>query len=331
LLIIADRIKNMEVQQIYKADTELDGFESFVINQPDDYEGAVVCTLIKKKSVFESDTAVLHVHGFNDYFFHKEAAEVFAERGFHFYAVDMRKSGRSYLSHQKFNNLRSLDEYFEDIKVSLETIKKDGIKKIVLMGHSLGGLTVALFAEKYSDSGLFDAVFLNSPFFEQDKDVLTKKILIPIVSALAKKWPDFPVPGGFSKFYGPSLHKNYKGEWDYNLNWKPHVAPLVNSGWVRAVYLSHKKLKKGVKIKKPTFLAYAEKSIKRFTWSEKFHICDAVVNVNDTKMYAKNILGDTEIHEIQNAKHDLFLSQKNAREKLYEVLFLWIDKTLTKS
>ncbi|MDP2235825.1 MAG: alpha/beta hydrolase [Bacteroidales bacterium] len=321
----------MADKHLFKSDTELSGFESLTINQPDDYEGAVVCTLIKKKSVSESDTAVLHVHGFNDYFFHNEAAIVFAERGIHFYAVDMRKSGRSYLPHQKFNNLRSLDEYFEDIKVSLETIKNDGIKKIVLMGHSLGGLTVALFAEKYSDSGLFDAVFLNSPFFEQNEDIVTKKILIPIVSTLAKHWPDFPVPGGFSKFYGPSLHKNFKGEWDYNLNWKPHVAPLVNSGWVRAVYLSHQKIKQGIKLKKPTLLAYAEKSIKRFSWSEEFHTCDAVVNVKDTKKYAKNLLGDIEVLEIHDAKHDLFLSQKYVREKFYDVLFLWIDKTLAKS
>jgi alpha-beta hydrolase superfamily lysophospholipase len=321
----------MEIQQKYKPDTELIGFESFVINQPDDFEGKVICTLVRKKSLAKSDKAILHVHGFNDYFFHRELAEKCTANGLNFYAVDLRKSGRSYLSHQKFNTLRNLDEYFEDIKVSLEKIKNEGNEKVVLMGHSLGGLTVSLFAEKYSKSDLFDAVFLNSPFFNQNKDIITKKLLIPIISLIAKKWPDFTVPGGFSKFYGPSLHKNFKGEWEYNLKWKPHVAPFVNSGWIRTVYLAQKKLKKGIAHIKPTLLAYPSKSIQRFRWHEEFHTSDAVVNIKDIKRYSKSIYGNVEIIEIQNAKHDLFLSLKNVRTEVYEILFSWIDKVLNKS
>jgi hypothetical protein len=33
------------------------------------------------------------VHGYSDHFFQTELAEFFAARGFHFYALDLRKSG----------------------------------------------------------------------------------------------------------------------------------------------------------------------------------------------------------------------------------------------
>ena len=42
------------------------GFQFTVINQPDDYAGKVVSTVIRKQSAAPRDTAVLYVHGFND-------------------------------------------------------------------------------------------------------------------------------------------------------------------------------------------------------------------------------------------------------------------------
>ena len=39
--------------------------------------------------------AVLAVHGYTDYFFHTSLADHFAGRGFAFYALDLRKCGRS--------------------------------------------------------------------------------------------------------------------------------------------------------------------------------------------------------------------------------------------
>ncbi|MCC7317462.1 MAG: alpha/beta hydrolase [Bacteroidales bacterium] len=195
----------------FQQDKEIADFETLTLQQPHDNEGEVVCTVLRLKKEKRHPIAALHVHGFNDYCFHQETAQRFDEKGVDWYGIDLRRSGRSYRLHQKFNGLNAMEEYFEDLHAALKVIKDEGATYILLMGHSLGGLVVSLFAAENSGKALYDAVFLNSPFYEQNKDIVTKKLLIPLVSMLAKIFPKLPVPGGFSKFYGPSLHVNDKG------------------------------------------------------------------------------------------------------------------------
>ncbi|MBE0660999.1 MAG: alpha/beta hydrolase [Bacteroidales bacterium] len=308
----------------YKTDILKNEFESLTISQPDDYEGKVVCTLVRKPAPEKSVKAVLHVHGFNDYFFNTDLARKFNTQGFNFYALDLRKCGRSWLPHQKFNNVRNLDEYYQDIDATLNIIRSEGNEKILLSGHSMGGLIMLLYAEKNQDKGLFDALFLNSPFFEQNKDIVTKKLVIPVVARLGKIWPDANVPGRFSKFYGPSLHKNDYGEWDYDLNLKPHIMPLANMGWVRAIHQGQKKVWKGIELRKPLLIIHPAKSASGSKWNEKFKHADLVVNVKDISRHAGKIQGNCKIISIDGAVHDVMLSSKPVREKAYRELFSWL-------
>ena len=59
--------------------------------------------------------AVLYVHGFADYFFQRHMAERFAAEGYAFYALDLRKHGRSLRPHQHPNFCKSVTEYYADI------------------------------------------------------------------------------------------------------------------------------------------------------------------------------------------------------------------------
>jgi alpha-beta hydrolase superfamily lysophospholipase len=70
------------------------------LDLPDDDEGQVVATLVHRPAGEATDRAVLHVHGFADYFFQTAYAEWWTERGYDFYALDLRKYGRSILPHQ---------------------------------------------------------------------------------------------------------------------------------------------------------------------------------------------------------------------------------------
>ncbi|MGH3356943.1 MAG: alpha/beta hydrolase, partial [Nocardioidaceae bacterium] len=60
-----------------------------------DDEGPVVATLVSRRSPDRARGAVLHLHGFCDYFFQTEMAEFYLDLGFDFYALDLRKCGRS--------------------------------------------------------------------------------------------------------------------------------------------------------------------------------------------------------------------------------------------
>jgi hypothetical protein len=68
-------------------------FTAETIPLPDDAEGPVVATLVKRPASAPTTRAVLYVHGFSDYFFHVHVAELFNELGYDFYALDLRKYG----------------------------------------------------------------------------------------------------------------------------------------------------------------------------------------------------------------------------------------------
>ena len=89
---------------------------------------------------------MLHVHGFADYFFQTAYAEWWSARGYDFYALDLRKYGRSLLPHQTPNYTTDLHDYFPELDAAWERIGA-GHSHVVLSGHSTGGLTVPLWAD----------------------------------------------------------------------------------------------------------------------------------------------------------------------------------------
>jgi alpha-beta hydrolase superfamily lysophospholipase len=312
----------------YTADILGNGFEQLTFRHKDDYEGAVVCTLVRKKATAATNKAVLYVHGFNDYFFQMEMADHFNRNGFDFYAVDLRKYGRSFLPHQKLYNVRDLTEYYADLDQSLKQIRLEGHTHVLLSGHSTGGLTASLYANDHQGSELFDSLFLNSPFYDINDSGFVRKFGIPLVAVLAKYLPNQLMKGGFSNLYGSSLHKGAFGEWEYNLAWKPHTPPPFNFGFVRALHLAHKKVWKGLQIDVPVLVMHSDNSIYEKTWSEKMFTGDAVLNVAQIRSNAEKISGNVTIQAIPGGMHDLILSPKKTRDMVYQILFDWLQKII---
>ncbi|MGL2986029.1 alpha/beta hydrolase [Flavobacterium sp. RSSA_27] len=313
----------------YFSDCLGDGFEYTTIDQPDDYEGKVIATVIRKQCSMPSTKAVLYVHGFNDYFFQSEMAQRFNEKGYHFYAIDLRKYGRSTLLHQKSNNMRSLTEYFSDLDEALTIIRQEGNEQILLSGHSTGGLLVTLYASKRIGKEKFDVVFCNSPFYDMNMPEYQKKIVIPFVAFIGKLFPNVLVPGKFSEWYGYSLHKEQKGEWEYNLNWKPHSVPALNAGWINAIHQGHLAMKQEVIVAKPILIMHSNQSIYSKKWCDSYFEGDAILQVKDIINGAKKILAPKRtIIAIEGGMHDLILSPMQVREKVYTTLFEWLKGIL---
>ena len=63
------------------------------IDLPDDAEGPVHATLVRRPAGEPTSRAVLHVHGFADYFFQTGYAQWWNAQGYDFYAIDLRKYG----------------------------------------------------------------------------------------------------------------------------------------------------------------------------------------------------------------------------------------------
>ena len=311
--------------QDYQSDKYLASFQMLTIAQPDDYEGKVTCTLVRKLADKKSNKAVLYIHGYCDYFFQEEYAEQFTKRGINFYALDLRKYGRSYLPHQVIYNMRSLEEYFPDVDAALEIIQKEGNDQVLLNAHSTGGLIASLYANQRKDSKYFDAIFLNSPFLEMNMSWFKRKIAIPLIAKKGLKKPDKTIKGSSLAFYGESLHKDYRGEWEYDLSIKPIVSPDVNYGFIRALYVGHSEIKNKLHITQPILVMHSDKSIQSKTWKDDFYSSDSVLDVGDIEKYAYYLGNQVKTITIKDGMHDLVLSKTPVRQEVYRNLFDWLD------
>ncbi|MDE6057203.1 MAG: lysophospholipase, partial [Muribaculaceae bacterium] len=73
----------------------LPGYEARYVNQGEQFDGPCRSTIVRLKCRKPSKKGFLYIHGFNDYFFQSEMGERFVDSGYHFYAVDLRRYGRS--------------------------------------------------------------------------------------------------------------------------------------------------------------------------------------------------------------------------------------------
>lgn len=313
----------------YSADLLGEGYEQQILNFPDDYEGRVIATLVRKKANHTTDKAVLYIHGYIDYFFQKEMAEQFNLHGYDFYALDLRKYGRSKLPHQTFFNVHDLREYDAEISRALELIEQESHHQVLLAGHSTGGLIATLYAAHYRQNSLIKALWVNSPFYEFNLSLAEKKLGIPLLSQVGRVLPRQPFPSKLNRWYVTSLHQSLKGEWDFDLNWKPVSAPTVLLSFVRAIHSAQKEIHKGVYIDIPVLVMHSHQTKNPKRWHKSVTQSDVILNVKDIRKYAKKIKGDVTIQSIHNGVHDLVLSAPAVREAVYQKLFQWLNSKIS--
>ena len=309
----------------WRPDVLGDGYEMRYVDHPDDYSGQVRSTIIRKLSSCGGNKGVLYVHGFNDYFFQSEMGDRFVDSCYNFYAVDLRKYGRSLLPGQKPFQVRDMKEYFADIDSAIAQMKDDGIDEIILMGHSTGGLTTSLYMASNPDSDI-RALILNSPFLDWNLSSFQEKFLVPAVSTIGNAFPDIRIPQGGSSKYAESVLKQYGGEWDFNTQWKFIVSPDVDAGWIRAIDMGQGMLQNGEDIKIPILLMHSDRSYKKGDDDTQYAVTDAVLDVDDISKYGHRLGWDITEIKVNGGMHDLVLSKKNVREALYDYIFKWLDR-----
>ncbi|MCH7294834.1 MULTISPECIES: alpha/beta hydrolase [Acinetobacter] len=312
----------------YQPDILGEDYQQLTLNFADDYDGKVVATLVRKKATEATKKAVLYIHGFADYFFQKEMAEQFNQHGYDFYALDLRKYGRSKLPHQKLYYVLDLREYDAEISKALEVISQENHNQVVLAGHSTGGLIATLYAAHYPDHRLIKAVWNNSPFYDFYKSVIEKKVGIPLLSEVGKRLPNAKFPSGLNPWYTPSLHKDFYGEWDFNLDWKPKTMPFVHLSFVTAIHEAQKEIHQGVTLNVPTLIMHSHQSKFPKKWGIDAQQSDVILDVNDMTQNAKKMKGDVQTLSIQNGLHDLVLSAPPVRAQVYKDLFAWLTEKI---
>jgi alpha-beta hydrolase superfamily lysophospholipase len=307
-------------------DAALDGFEALTIGLPPDDEGEVVATLVRRRAQAPLGRAVLYLHGFIDYFFQAHLADAYNAHGYDFYALDLRKHGRSLRPHQRPNYCRDLREYYPEIDAAIGVIAEDeGHSWLLVNGHSTGGLIAALYAHEGARRAQISALFLNSPYLQINVDRL-QAMLSPLAIALGGVRPGMALGARISPLYAQSIHREHRGEWQFDLAWKPLAGFPTYAGWWRAITAGQRRAQAGLAIACPILLMHSARSLRTKVWSDELLRADGVLDVAHMRRYGPGLGRDVTMIAIEGGMHDLTLSAPPVREQVFRELFSWLKR-----
>lgn len=279
------------------------------------------------------------MHGYTDYFFHTALADHFAGRGFDFYALDLQKCGRSRRDGQTPHFITDLAHYDTELERALviigEAARPDHPVNVLVYGHSAGGLIVPLWLDRLRRQrpgahAAIGGLVLNSPFLDLHGPAVVR---LPVTTAMI---------GGLSRVrskgvlrpsskggYGNTLHRDFDGEFDYNLQWKPLGGFPITFGWLHAVRRAQRRLHRGLDVGVPNLILRSDHSVPRITDPITAHRGDTVLDVAQIARWAGCIGNRSAVVPVVDAKHDVFLSLPQPREVAYRQLDRWLDGYLS--
>lgn len=304
----------------------LPGFERTTLIDWWASDGPADATLIRRRCAQPSRKAVLYIHGYVDYFFQTHLADFYNDAGLHFYAVDLRRHGRSMRDYQLANYTSDIDEYLTDVDAMVNLLQQEeGIDWLLLNGHSTGGLVTALYAHRGKHRSAINALYLNSPFLDMNLPAWQESLLEPLVAALGSWFPNWPISHQAS-LYGESLHADHHGVWRFNTDWKPIEGFPVYAGWFRAIHRAQAEVARGLSIECPVLVMHAERSAWLKQWSDEAMVTDIVLDVADIERLSPRLGRQVEVRSIPEGVHDLILSKPQPRNLAFQELRRWLER-----
>lgn len=302
-----------------------DGYEALTLELEDDEEGPVVATLVRylPDPELRPARAVLYLHGWNDYFFQTELAEFWHGLGAAFYALDLRKYGRSLREHQSPNYVEDLAEYDEDLEAAAAQIHAElgQHARVLLMGHSAGGLVAALWARRRPDE--VSGLVLNTPWLELTGSTILRTLSMPLVHGLARSQPKAPLITVDPGFYARSLLARHGGEWEYDETLRPTPFFPIRPGWIQAILNGHAAVARGLDLPMPILMGASDRTVIQPRWREDMRTSDTVLDVDLLARRAVLLGPVVTVVRIADGLHDLTLSVPPARARFYAEITRW--------
>lgn len=294
----------------------------------------VVASLVRLRlhplaSVFRPlhDVDVLYVHGWSDFFFQTELARFWTGLGACFHALDLHGYGRSLSDGDTPGYIDALEDYDADVEAALTAIGHgpDAApqRRLVLMGHSTGGLTLTLWAARHP--GRAAALVLNSPWLEFQFGAVGRQAIAPLVNARARFDPLGTQPVVDLGFYTRAQREI--GALPLPVDepdWRPERGFPTRPGWLAAILDGHRRVARGVEVGCPVLVLLSARSTPPVAWTDAMTETDSVLVVDDIAKSATKIGRLVTIARIEGAIHDVFLSRPDPRAQAYRRLERWM-------
>lgn len=351
----------------WRPDVLGDKFEQLTLPLEPDDEGEVVATLVRHvpasgperptrrwRLPWESEPVpppppaasgcdVLYVHGWSDYFFNPELARFWTDAGARFFALDLRKYGRSLREWQTPGYATDLATYDADIEAALAVMGQPGWegvpeqvsrrpqsgllnpheRPLILLGHSTGGLIFSLWAAR--NPGRAAGLVLNSPWLEFQLRSLGRQAISPMIEFRARLDPMGPLPNVDLGFYTRSIAKELDGEWEYDHAWRPDRGFATHPAWLTAILAGHAAIDAGIDVGAPVLTLISARSTLLPRWDAAMLESDIVLVVDDIARHAIDLGREVTVARIDRALHDVFLSRQPARAAAYAAITRWLE------
>lgn len=325
----------------WKTDTVLEGYQQATVHLGEDAEGEIVATFVRKNpsqlslqqrwrrwhySMRGHRLAIMYVHGWNDYFYRRHASEYWESLGIPFYAVDLRKFGRSYRSYQTPGYIEDLHDYRLEFNALRDQIVKEQGKdvRILMIAHSQGGLSASLWIDSERPHHV-EALALNSPWLELQGNRMFRLLSTPVVQMYRLRGGKTIMPMRDPGFYARCIKRSTGGEWDYldhPLN--PDVEFLPRAGWMQAIYNGQDEIAKNLDIQIPVLVCTSDKSMMlQTTWDEDMREADSVLDITAIRQAALHLGDVVALATIRGGLHDLSMSKPDARRKYFRIVTTW--------
>ncbi|MFC5369668.1 alpha/beta fold hydrolase [Arcanobacterium bovis] len=283
---------------------------------------------------------LIAIHGWNDYFYHKEFARFISSIGGHFYAIDLRRYGRAHQDGEPWGYTNSLTVYDEEIQCALTIARTEHPElPIVVYGHSTGGLTVSLWADRHPND--FDGLILNSPWLYTDLSGVKMFVLKPIAKLLAKVKPLHIFATQDDGFYQKILSGQhalsadddpndpfFTTGWEADARFRHFPTFPVRAGWINTILAGQKRIAGRLSIKQPILALTSKRHIATTTWSDELLEVDNVLDLEHTWPLIESLGDDVTLCKIDKAVHDVVFSRRSARHEAYDAITRWIQAKL---
>lgn len=316
------------------------GFEQLTLPLGEDHEGPLVATLVRHLPSRRPRLAppslegvdVLYVHGWSDYFFNRRFARFWSDRGARFFALDLRKYGRSLREGQTPGYISDLGEYDAEIGAAMAAMGRDadgtGSRRLILAGHSTGGLTLSLWADRHP--GAAAALVLNSPWLEFQLTGITRMAIAPVLQLHSRLrpldiWPQVDF-GYYSQ--AQSAVADPDDPMDIVAEWRPERSMTVHVGWIHAVVAGHARVAAGLAVEGQVCVLLSAQTVVPTKWSDALTRADSVLVVEDIARASLRLGPSVTVERIAGALHDVFLSRHDVRTLAYARLGRWVDATM---
>lgn len=274
---------------------------------------------------------VLHLHGYNDYFFQDHFARALEAGGYALLGVDLPGAGRSLHPDRIAHFVTDLREHGPALTAAVRAARDvAGSAPLVLHAHSTGGLLAALWAHAHRGLGDVDAVALDSPFLDLHASWLQRTLGTWVLDAVGPWSPTAVLSAAPSVYATHQLAAN-GGRWDFDVRYKKPEGQPVRAGWLRAVRRGQARVARGLAIDVPVLVARSDRSGPDSATNPDLDVQDTVLDVAQIARLAPRLGPQVDMLTVPGGVHDLLLSRDEPRLRYLTGLTGWIDDVVAGS